>query len=164
MIRSKKIALKLGLLTLILGLYSACSWEYHRKHFKTEFYNPQPGEFYSRVDSMVVDSTFCERKQFFIKEGNWLHMVTYRCQNLWQVDTAFAENGNHYYVRKAKLSNSKSYLYDSAYYIEFDQKMRAIRRTTSIFKPDTNYDYWQYYREDGGLEEKRPVIIELLAE
>lgn len=150
---------------LLIPLLAGCSWEYHRSHHVTPFYNAQPGEFYATIDSLAVDSTFCERKRFFIKDGDWLHMSVYRCENFWQVDSAFNEKGHHYYVRKAHLAQSESYLYDSSLYIEYDRSMRAIRRTVSIYKADTNYEYWQFYQENGELEkEKRPVIAELLSE
>lgn len=158
------MAAKSRLIVFSLLLLSACSWEYQRSHFKTPFYNPQPGEFTVRFDTILhPEHGPCSRSQYFINKGNWLHMSACKCEDLWRVDSAFDKKGRLYLSQNHHLSNSSSFLYDSSATIYFDRKERPIKRYISIDRVDTSYEYWHYYDAQGKPEaEKRPVIYSLL--
>jgi len=145
----------------ILGLCAtACSWEYHRSHYETPFYNPQPGEFYSVADSIKsANHGHCQRTEYYIKKGNWRHMSACYCLDGWKVDSAFDKKGRLYLVNSNRVANSNSYLYDSSATLYFDRKERLLKRYISIYKPDTTYEYWQYFDESGKAEERRRPVI-----
>ncbi len=151
------------LLIGVIGL-TACSWEYHRSHYKTPFHNPQPGTFYTAFDSIVnSEHGNCSRKRFYIKDGDWLHMSSCECEDLWLVDSAFDERGRLYISFNRHLVKSKQYLYDSSATVYYDRKGRPLKRYIDINQADTTYEYWHYYDALGNPEaEKRPVIYSIL--
>lgn len=148
----------------LLLLLSACSWEYHREHFDYDFYNPQPGEFYAEQDLLISsDHDSCLRTSYLIHKGDWLHMSSCACENHWQVDSAFDKSGRLYLMRKHHENRTQTYLYDTSLTIYYDRQERPIKRFIYINKPDTSYEYWQYFDEYGRPEnEKRMVIYSLL--
>lgn len=66
-------------------------------------------------------------------------------------------------MRKNHENRSQTYLYDTSLTIYYDRKERPIQQVIYINRPDTSYEYWQYYDEFGSVEaEKRPIIYSLL--
>lgn len=150
---------------IILALCcSACSWDYHRSHYEPPFYNPQPGEYFSQVDS-IYNSNYgpCQRVEYIIKKGFWRHMAACSCPGNWKVDSAFDKKGRLYLVIERHLSHNSSFLYDSSATFYFDRKERPIKRYISVNRVDTTYEYWQYFDKNRQLEAiQRPVIYYLL--
>ena len=148
----------------VLLLLSGCSWEYHREHVRYPFLNPQPGEYYVEMDT-IQNSIHgnCNRTLYLIKKGDWLHFSSCECDEKWTVDSAFNRKGNLYMMRKNHENRSQTYLYDTSLTIYYDRKERPIQQVIYINRPDTSYEYWQYYDEFGSVEaEKRPIIYSLL--
>jgi len=160
------MAVRLLKYSALLLIFAACSWEYHRSHYRYPFLNPQPGEYYTTADSTLYDTgVACIRQQYFIKDGDWLHMSAYQCQDLWRIDSGFDKRGRLYLVRKNHEGRTATYLFDTSFTVYFDKAQRPIMHYISINQPDTSYEYWQYYNEEGLVEEeKRPVIYSILNE
>lgn len=158
------MAAKRLILIFSILILASCSWEYQRSHFKVPYYNPQPGEFYSLADE-ISDSSHghCVRTIYYIKPKNWKHMSSCNCEAGWKVDSAFDKRGRVYLVSKHHLQRTETYLYDTSITRYFDRRGRAIRQDVHIHQPDTSYEYWQYFEEDGKPEaQKRPIIYQIL--
>jgi len=92
-------------------------------------------------------------------------MSACKCPENWQVDSAFDKKGRLYLSRKYHTNRTESYLYDSTLVIYYDRRERPIKQFININKPGRSEEYWQYFNEDGTVEElKRPVIYQLLDE
>lgn len=151
------------LIVFLILLLGACSWEYQRSHFKVPYYNPQPGKYYSLVDSISDDHHgSCSRTLYYINRGDWKHMSSCICEAGWQVDSAFDKRGRVYLVRKNHLQHTEDYLYDTSITRYFDRRGRAIRQDIRIHQADTTYEYWQYFEETGFPEvQRRPIIYQI---
>lgn len=151
---------------ILLLFCGACSWEYHRSHYRYPFLNPQPGDYYFTGDSTSYNDTVrCNRQKYFISDGDWLHMTAYQCDDKWRIDTGFDAKGRIYLIRKHHEARTATYLYDTSFTVYFDKDERPLKHYISINKPDTAYEYWQYYDEDGKVEaQKRPVIYTILSD
>lgn len=92
-------------------------------------------------------------------------MSAYRCGNKWRIDSAFDDKGRVYLLRKNHEARTATYLYDTTFTLYLDKEQRPIKHYININTPDTSYQYWQYYDENGLVEkEKRPIIYTLLAD
>ncbi len=90
-------------------------------------------------------------------------MSSCQCTDAWTVDSAFDQKGNLYLINKHHLQSTSRYLYDTSLTMYFDTDERLLKRFIYINKPDTSYEYWQYYDAQGKPEaEKREVIYELI--
>ena len=150
-------------LLLILTLLQACSWEYHRAHYQHPIDHRNLSDCYTSADSTQYLGETCPRTRYYLKKNDRHIWTEISFRDSLKLDSAFGNDGRLRWVREMIYApKNPSYLCDKIVYHHFDKQGRALYRHTSIYTPDTNYDFKQWYDKNGILEpDSLPVFYYL---
>jgi hypothetical protein len=151
---------------IFLLFLSGCTWQQHVSRVE------KSAPYFKQVETIGLSSITDTLNGVPFTLNQWgcpkgeLFCKGYEFENGTRIDSFFYQDGKpkqYRFFRKAKPMIN--YLYDTSAYTFFDKQGRPIKSQFSIYKPDTNYQYYQYYSEFGGrLPQKHPVLIYPLKE
>lgn len=125
---------------------------------RSKYGNYTLSELNTIIDSVDVENTACERKQFYTKTDNDLVFSSLRCNNGIWLDTSYYTNGN---IRSFRFINraggTARYMFDSSYTDIYNRRGTPQHRYTEIYKRDTNYQYMQEYKK-GVLQKSKTTV------
>ena len=112
-------------------------------------------------DSILLDSTACDRIRYFSPQDSTLHALTLNCENGYQIDSSYWNDGSLYWARtwyRNPPSEKQGYILTRF----FDKQGRPLWQTFYQNRPAGDVEYRQFYTKEGKLLlEKHPVIYEL---
>lgn len=152
-------------LFLLFILNQACSWEYHRAHYRAPIDYRSVSDCYINADSTQYLGATCPRQRWYLKKNDRHIWTEISYGDSLKLDSAFGNDGRLRWVRQMIYApKNPSYLCDKIVNDHFDKQARPLYRHTSIYTPDTNYDFKQWYDKHGKLEpDSLPVYYELQA-
>jgi hypothetical protein len=146
-------------------LFTGCSWESHLQNFQAaEPLNGSIMESHTIVNDSI-NSPFgrCLRQRYLRLPDSALYYVDCDCPAGQELDTIIGENDKLIWTRINQLaSKNPSYLYSSMVYVFYDKQGRPMKQTTNIYEPDTNYQFQQYFNQEGVLLEKKELYLDEL--
>jgi len=139
-----------------------CSWEYHLQYYKAAKPISQATLKNHTTVNDSINSPYgrCLRQRYLRLPDSTLYYVDCACPAGQEMDTLIGKNDKLIWTRINQLApKNPHYLYSAMVYVFYDKQGRRIKQTASIYEPDTNYQFQQYFSEEDVLLKKRELFL-----